>query len=406
MNNTDALIKKYGIILDFIVLMFIPFLVIQPILEGSVLTAIPSSMVAQTVYGILLIIAAVKLFFVFSISDKKSVMAVVLLCRAIVFKQLGIVDVTYLVIPMVALYGVDFKSVAKVFSLSAAFSLFVILFSSLTGLIQNVSLTRQGSIRGYVYQLGFKHHNLFMIFWSFLLLAIIYIVQKNKYRIIYIDILLIVTVIAWLFSDSNTSAILDVIVCGIMIADYVIRAAIKRSTTLMRDIQRALIKFSVFMPIVAIFITILGCVYFGYFGYKYLPHNMLSRFYVIDSALESLGAKLPFSVTEERWDIPFNWFVGAGQTVVVKDNTIDNIYACLLIENGCIVLISYVLLQLKIRYMLYRNNQYVLALICSVISIFGILEPSAFSNFSCSLFSMLLFTKIPKAVRVRRKRAR
>ncbi len=406
MNKCEAFIRKYAIVLDYIILVLCAYLVVNTMIGHSTILAVYRFLKQEVIYNILLVLAAIKLYMCFRLSDKETVFAAVFLALSIIFKQAGLTDVTYLVIPMVALYGVNFKVVAEVFASSAVFCLIIILITALMGGIQNETMERQDSIRGVAYNLGFEHHSWFMMYWLFAVFAIIYIFKGKKIRMVISMVLLILSVVLWLITDSRTSGIIAALVCAIMIINdlfhIVIKSLHRSYTPAMRGFQRGLLKLTPIVPLVAVLLTFLGCVYFGHFGYKILPPALLSRFNLADAALEALGVKLPFSVTEDRWDMPFNWITGAGQEISIEGYNIDNVYAKLLIENGYITLIPYVMLQMFVRYKLYQKRQYVLALICASVSIFGILESRAFTTFACALFSMLLFTRIPVKKRARR----
>ncbi len=403
MIKFDALVKKYGIIFDCIILVLCAFLVIYPIQTSSLILSEYIFIKQTTVYNILLVMAVIKMFVCLDISDQRTIGAIVLLAMSVIFKHFGLGDCTFLIIPMVALYGVNFRTVAKVFASTAIFGLIVILISSLTGIIQNATVERPDSVRGAAYQLGFEHHNWFMMYWLFAMFAMIYIFKKNKLRVLLYMVFALITIALWLITDSNTSGIIGVAVCIVMIIDYLVHMVVRKAGPTLRGIQKGLLKLTIVMPVLAVILTFLGCVYFGHFGYQIFPETMLSRFYLADAALEALGVNLPFSVTVDRWDVPFSWLTGTGQAVYINGYSIDNVYAKLLIENGYIILIPYIILQMFVRYKLYKSNQYVLALICAAISIFGILESRAFTTYACALFSMLLFTRIPVKARKRRR---
>ncbi len=408
MVELEKIIKKYSIILDAVILILCSFLVISSLEKNVKLNAEYSFINPDIICNVLLILAAIKLYACLNINNKKAISATVLLFAAIIARQIGLADFTYLIIPMVALYGVDFQVVAKVFSSSTVFGLLIALFLALTGIVPNIATEREGSVQGYAYMLGFNHHSWFMMYLLFAEFAILYLFRKNRFRVLIFMAIQLISVILWLVTDSNTCGIIIILTCVVMIIDYLINTAVRSYSPSMRRLQKALLKFSVLMPVVAVVITILGCVYFGYFGFRIFPHNMLSRFYTIDSALEALGVPLPFSVTDERFDITYNLFKGAGQEIYVDgDYILDNLYGKLFVENGLLVFVAYLALQMNVRYKLYKGRQYVLGLICTVISLFGLFETRAFTTIACALFSMLLFTRFPvKKVRKKSKSKR
>ena len=402
MNKFEMYIKKYGILLDCITLILCAALVAKSVLGTSTFLVTDSFINVEVIYKVLLVIAIIKLYFCFDIRDKKYIGAAVLLILAVIFYVAGWADYRYLIFPMVALYEVSFEDVAKVFALSSGFCLCVILITSLTGIIQNASSVREESTSGYAYLLGFEHHSWFMMHWLFVMFAVIYIVRRNRFRGLVYPVLLIITVALWFVTDSNTSGIVGVMVCLGMILDSVVRLKLRPIRPFMRKFQDSLMKLSIVMPIVSVLLTVLGCIYFGIFGYGRFSTNMLSRFHLTLTALEALGVELPFSVTDERWDISMNWFWGTRSTVSFEGYVLDNVYAKLLIENGLIILIAYLILQMIVRYDLYKKKQYALALMCFWVSVFGIFESRAFTTFSCALLSTLLFTRVPRMIRGRK----
>ena len=403
MNKYEIYIKKYGILLDCITLILCALLVAKSVLGTSTFLVTDSFINVEVIYKVLLVIAIIKLYFCFDIRDKKYIGAAVLLILTVIFYEAGLADYRHLIFPMVALYEVSFEDVAKVFAFSSGFCLCVILITSLTGIIQNASSVRGESTSGYAYLLGFEHHSWFMMHWLFVMFAVIYIVRRNRFRGLIYPVLLMITLALWFVTDSNTSGIVGVMVCFCMILDSVVRMMVRPVKPAMRRFQDSLMKIAIIMPVVAVLLTILGCVYYEFFGYGFAT-NTLGRFIITLKALEALGVELPISVTDERWDISMNWFFGTGSTVSFEGYVLDNVYAKLLIENGLIILIAYLILQMIVRYDLYKRKQYALALMCFGISIFGILESRAFTTFSCALLSTLLFTRVPRMVRGRKNR--
>ncbi len=402
MNNQERYIKKYGTLLDCIILVLCSALVTKSVLGTSTFLVSDSFIDIEIIYKILLVLTFIKLYFCFDINDKKYIGAVGLLFLTIIFYKAGLSDYRHLVFIIVALYEVPFEDVAKVFALSSGFCLVVILIASLTGSIQNAVSLREGSAMGHAYLLGFEHHSWLMMHWLCVMYAVIYIVRKSRFRVMIYAALMIITAIMWIVTDSNTSGIVGIMVCGVMILDSVVRMRVKPIKPAMCRIQDSLLKISIVMPILAVVITILGCLYYGFFGYSVFSTNMLSRFRLTLTALEALGVQLPFSVTDENWGTSINWLFGTGSTVSFRGYVLDNVYAKLLIENGLIILIAYLVLEMIVRYGLYKKKQYSLALMCFGVSIFGILESRAFTTSSCTLLSMLLFTRIPKMVRGRK----
>lgn len=380
--------------LDMIALVAYCFIVAESMVVSATYVLWGSVTISSNwVYVLLLIIAVVKLFLFFEKSRAKVIAGIILLVAAYWLRNKGLYDFTFLIIPMLAFINTKFTDVVKAYICSAAPTLIIIALTSVWGFIPNQTETDLTRLVADMQFLGFPHHNFFMMYFLFVLFAVIYLVRDKKYRIWIHLLFMLLTIMFWLITGSNTSAFIGVGTCMILLLDdFMMRLKSDKA----RKLQERILAFFVGMPIYGVLITLIGALLVIFLGHGNPNSTMLSRFRIAAVALEATGLEFPVRYSEEPVIENWSWLFGTGgeRWYSVYGWEPDNLYVMLFMANGFAILLPYLACQVQVRYRLYRNRRFTLGVICAMIVVFGLMECHAVRDLGCAVFSILMFTDL------------
>ncbi len=392
LNN--KLLSRLVVGLDLISLVLYCFIVSESIVMSATYVLWGSVMISSNwVYVVLLVIAVVKLFLFFEKSRTKAIIGMLLLVAAYWAKNNGLYDFTFMVIPMLAFFNTRFTDVAKAYVCSALPTLIIIASLSALGLIPNITETDETRLIADMQFLGFPHHNFFMMYFLFVTFAIIYLTRDKKYRMWVHILLMLLTVFFWLLTGSNTSAIIGVGTCLIMMLDDVM---MRVKTGWAKKLQERILAVFIGMPIYGVLITLAGALLVIFLGHGNPYSTMISRFRIAAVALEATGLQLPVRYSEEPVIENWSWLVGTGgeRWYSAYGWEPDNLYVMLFMANGFAILLPYLACQIQVRYRLYKNRRFTLGVICAMIVVFGLMECHAVRDLGCAVFSILMYTDL------------
>lgn len=380
--------------LDRIALVLYCFIVSESIVMSATYVLWGSVVISSTwVYVVLMVIAVIKLFLYFEESKAKVVAGIIILALAYYFKNKGMYDFTFMIIPMLAFFNTRFTEVAKAYICSSLPTLAIIASLAALGLIPNITETDETRLVMDMQFLGFPHHNFFMMYFLFVTFAIIYLTRDKSYRKWIHMLLILLTLFFWLLTGSNTSAIIGIGTCLVMLLDD---AMMRIKSERAKKLQEKLLAFFIGMPVYGVLITLAGALLVIFLGHGNPYSTMISRFRIAAVALEATGIEFPVRYSNEPVLENWSWIFGNGgeRWYSVYGWEPDNLYVMLFMANGFAILLPYLACQIQVRYRLYKNRRFTLGLICAMIVVFGLMECHAVRDIGCAVFSILMFTDL------------
>ncbi len=334
-----------------------------------------------------LVLAIIKLIFYYGKEKRVSGIACCVLCGTILLYVMGECDYRYIVYPMIAFYHADFRRIARYYVAVMGTILAVTYVCTKIGVVPDYYISIPGRAQK-VHTLGFGGHNAFMAYWLLIVLALLFLLEKSKYRTL-ISIILVVG--TWYFhalTDSETPTLLIYFAIGVLLVDGII---MKTGKDFLRILGGNWIsRFMIGMPIYGALITIGGIFFYNKFQRSIIDNTFISRYYLACRALEETGARLPYATikaADHLADIQFHLWNGTG---VSNYSLGDILYANLLIRDGLMVLIPYVALQVWLLYRAYKSRNYMLGFLIAVVAVLNAAE-SVTLDIAFSIFSMAVF---------------
>lgn len=339
--------------------------------------------------NVLLIVSLLKIFLYF---DKNRVDAIIgggLLSFFVLLNLLNQCDYVQLVALIVSMMGIKFEKIVKVYISVEGITLLVTFLASAIGLISNVYEERYTALVKNIYYLGFSGHNTPMALCLMLSLALAYHTKKSKVRIQIIVLLMLFLTFMYTITGSNSSFIIGMSIMVLTILEYISSATVENRKFLKtRAILLSILRFA---PIYSMLFTILGICYYGRFGRIGLHfYTLVSRFEIIYWELGLAGLHMPFYALREanKEGVNFPFFLSEDLESGAYNNVDFNLlrglgelkrgqlfggsdieYFNILLFDGLIVLIPYILLSMYLLYKIHKKKEYVLML-CIVGSIF------------------------------------
>lgn len=344
----------------------------------------------QSVMKFWVIVALIKVYYYHDTYKKETIVAFVLILLAVLAKVFGMNEYVYLVAAVVSFFDFEFNVIAKFYVSIVGFGLITIVACSVIGIIPNYYTEDEGRLINNYYSLGFASHNAVMIYWLFILMALVYIFKKSYFK----DLLLVglawITLELWLFTSSNTGLILGMMICSVLLMELLVRKVgiSEKCTKIIHFFNRVMIG----MPIYAVIITALGVLFYNKVGTNY-GITVISRWLLLCRELEKIGIKLPYQTinsNEIYSDVNFNWLIGTGSDQYGGG---DILYGNLFIKGGLVLLIIYIYVHVYILLKTLKMGEYELFLICIVLSILGCLESVAI-DVPFIVFDFILFSRL------------
>ena len=387
--------RKFSIVLssliEVITIITYSLFIVYHLTATSKIGAIwPSYIDNKRLVNVFFVISLLKIFTMVRNKYADKWLAFFMLTIVLLLKKYGIADYTQLVFIMIAMYSIAFEKVAMMYVATMSVSLATILWLSIIGIIPNGSVIAEHRVIKNLYFLGFSHHNRFMICWLLLLMVTIYLTRNCKYKKYIFLLLEGITVYLWTCTGSNTSTIIASILCLIFILDDFIYHNYKYN-----EIKQCCAKLLIWTPAISFAISVLSIVFVGCFGYPDLLLSLFDRFDKPYTALIKLGVIHSIKhhdIQSMYSDLGFNWIIGLGKNTYPGKEFFDNIYAYIFINDGLIVLVSFIAIQTLILYRLFKEREYCLLLLYAFKVFFGVFEAGTILDVELTVFATLLFT--------------
>lgn len=337
---------------------------------------------------VFLIISLLKIFLYFDKNRVNAAIGVGLLSFFILLNVLNQCNYVQLVALIVSMMGIKFERIAKVYISVEGITLLVTILAATFGLISNVNEQSYNSLVKTFYLLGFSGHNPPMALCLMLSLALVYLTRSSKVRIQISILLILFMTLMYIVTGSNSSFIIGIGVLILSIADYVIEKIDNRKLLKVRSDFMSALRFA---PLYSVLFTILGILFYGRFG-RLGSHlyTLVSRFEIAYWELGLSGVHMPFySLREANKDgVNFPYFLSEKLESGVYNNVDFNLlrglgelkrgqlfngsdieYINILLFDGVIVLLPYIVLSIYLLHKTYKKKEYVLIL-CIAGSIF------------------------------------
>lgn len=345
-------------------------------------------------YNILFIIGLVKIFLYYERTKKNAIFALLLLVFVFVLKIIGISDYLQVLIPVIALYGISFDETVKMYVAASGITLITILFASLIGIIPNTITNSNHAIMSYRSTLGFSNSNHFMGFYLFFVLGFLYFARKAKYIYVIIFTVMISTIILFSMSGSFTPTLIIFIVCLCMVVNRFL-TKFKNGFRFEKILQFCGYIMTA-LPIILLICEIAAMFLCGKYFSTNNTNSMILRFLNAYKTLEKVGVKMPVNIVTEDsifLDIDYNIWIGLGKNVYPGTEYVDTIYLNMLIQDGLIVLVPYISLQVYTLFRLLKQKEYNLMLLCSASILYGLSEVFTVSFVASEVFLWVLFSQ-------------
>ena len=338
---------------------------------------------------VLLIIALCKVFIYFDEDRTSALIGGGLLFFFIVLNQLDQCNYVQLIALIVSMMGIKIEKIAKVYVSVEGTTLILTFVLSAVGVISNEHAETTSRVIKNIYSLGFSNHNPPMALWLMLVLAIVYLTRNSKFRIQVCVGMMALNVLLYVITGSNASFFIGMFILTLAIMDYVIPE--KNENNLLSKLKVSFMSGLRLASLYSIFFTVLGICFYGRFGRKGLPlTTLLHRFEIIYWELKLSGLPMPFYTLREAHmaDVYFPYFLSDDLESGVYRNVDFNLirglgeikrgqlfsgsdieYFNILLFDGLMVLLPYVIFSIYLMHKAYKKKEYILML-CIAGSIF------------------------------------
>ncbi len=337
---------------------------------------------------ICVLFAVIKLYYYYNEYKIEAMIALGMLIVSFIFKNMGINDYLYLVIPIVASFKTSFSKLSRAYLATVITILIATATLSILGFIPNYYEHNEGRFIQDFYSLGFTSHNSFAAFFLFASFAYLYLIRNCKHKLLLIIGDLLAIIFVWYCTGSNTSTVIGIFVCVMLIVNYVIEENNSHITHI--RIKNLILKFMIGMPLYGIAVTIAGVLYFNAYQYSRMINTLVFRYQILCAALEKVGVSLPFQTIDSTlidYSTGFNILTGVKEADFEFG---DILYGQMLLRDGLIILVPYLIIHLWILYRLYAHKEYELFIICVGVSVTCCFESLVF-DIAFSIFELLLF---------------
>lgn len=416
-NEDDSFVCQAIRILDCVVLTtfsLLVFLSIVGIADYQVNWAASLNRINGVADNVLLIVSLLKIFLYF---DKNRVDAIIgggLLSFFVLLNLLNQCDYVQLVALIVSMMGIKFEKIVKVYISVEGITLLVTFLASVIGLISNVYEERYTALVKNIYCLGFSGHNTPMALCLMLSLALAYHTRKSKVRIQIIVLLMLFLTFMYTITGSNSSFIIGMVIMVLTIFEYILSESVENRIIL--KMRTGFLSGLRFAPFYSLLFTILGMCYYGRFGRIGLHfYTLVSRFEIIYWELGLAGLHMPFYALREanKEGVNFPYFLSEDIESGAYNNVDFNLlrglgelkrgqlfggsdieYFNILLFDGLMVLLPYILLSVYMMNRAYKKKEFIL-IICIAGSIFyGNFEALKSGYTALQLFFVALFADL------------
>lgn len=390
-------VAKYIEVLDIIALITYGFMIFTSLSRtAKFLTAWPNDWYSlqELSIKVWLVIAVIKLILFFETSKKEVIAATILLGLTVVGKFVGINNYLYVVAPIVMFFRTPFQKIARCYLTIVGTNLIIIVLYALMDVIPDYYIPISGRGDRLIHHLGFSNHNAIMAYWLFIFLTAICLLgleKKRHIRLIFLTALLSISGILYYLTDSKTSFLLILAMGLIVLVEWIIPNKVR--SPYCKRIQDVIFRGMHLVPLFAIIVTAAGTLIYNITGYRGTGaiSTLFSRYYLLNNALESVGVRLPhqtINLESINQEISFNWLIGTGADNLGGG---DILYGNLLLRDGLIAVVLYLVIQFYMLYKAYKNKNHIFFLVLVLLAVFGCTESCAldiaFSVFSCLLFA-------------------
>ena len=436
MKNENQIIKYVILVLDIIALTvfcIMAFMSVVELANYNVIWPISLPTLWTKLDRLLIFVAFIKIYLYFDKDRKSSIIGLCLLCFILLLKQLSQCDYVQIAALIVSMLGIRFEKIVNVYVSSVGVSLIITYLMAILGIIPNIKEVTPWRRVESMYYMGFTGHNPPMALWLFFLLGLFCLLSKKKsaIRIVIVIASMLMTILLFVATDSNTSFIIAFGVSAFALLNFLLPDRIKNF--LGKTLDFIFYPVMIFVPVISFFITLVGICLYGKVGNtEGMTNTIFSRFMIIYWELKLSGLPMPFHHTREAdiGSVDFSYFLSYDLDSGMYDNVDYNLfrglgaikrgqlfggsdieYFNILLFDGLMILVPYILLTMYLMYKAYKTKNHVL-MVCIAASVFyGNFEAlksgyTAFQLFFVALLSDLSGCRIIRKKRVLKRRRR
>lgn len=347
----------------------------------------------QEILKIVIIITLIKILLYFDLTKKRVLLDAIFLFVVVLLHSGSVISNNFFctLVFIAAAINMSFESIAIVYACEVGTLLFFNLTCCFFGIIPDIITVGNGGFLKELHGLGFGNHNAFMAYWLFFVLSVVYLVRKSNIRIYVVAFFIILTFLIYFLSGSNSPTIVTI---GALIS-IGIHYLVGKNKIKNNAVFHYLIKLLIFIPAICFLGVIVGTLVYAKYGYVFLPHDMMSRFRLTYDGLVSLGINLNYrnEVFESYTNVvDYNLITGLMGKEYPGTAYFDCLYSDLLIRNGLIILLPYILVQIYLLNMTIKNKEYELFIILVFKAIYGMMENYAIYTIGCAIYELLIFS--------------
>lgn len=365
---------------------------------------------------VLLITALCKVFLYFDEDKTSALIGGGLLVFFIALNLLNQCNYVQVITLIVSMMGTRFEKIAKVFFSVEGTTLILTFILSALGVISNEHAEKPSRVVKNIYSLGFSNHNPPMALWLMLVLAVLYLARNSRFRIQVCVVMMTLTVPMYMITGSNTSFLIGIFIMALAVANYALPE--KDEDSLLVKLKVGFMSGLRLAPVYSFLFTVLGICFYGRFGRKGLPlTTLLHRFEIIYWELKLSGVPMPFNALREAHiaDVNFPFFLSndleSGAYNNVDFNLIRGLgelkrgqlfggsdieYFNILLFDGLMVLLPYIMLSIYLMHKTYKNKEYILMLCIAGSIFYGNFESLKSGYTALQLFLVALFADLSK----------
>lgn len=303
---------------------------------------------------------------------KHAIIPSVMLIAAYVGKRLELCDYLPLVSLMIVMHNVSFERLAKMYCTAIGTILCITAVSAVIGYLPNYYTTAGGREGEYFYTLGFLAHGSFGAYWLAVVVLLIYLVRRQKYKAIYYVVIAVISTLIYLVTKARGSYYVIMATMALLIFDGIIRKLIsqnKKSVKLMRVVSA----IACGIPLYCTAINLYMVWYFENVNSNFLG-TVAGRIYLTHLAFMKIGLVLPGCKRYiDESEAIFNWLTGTGS---IFSSAGEPLYTELLVNDGLVVLVPFVLTMVWIMIRAWKKEQYHIIVMFCLVSAYSVLESS------------------------------
>lgn len=346
-------------------------------------------------HKIMLLIGLIKIYYLFDIRRRDCVFALFLLIILSLYKFISGGNSIDFLIPIIALFDTDFDDVLKCYLSAAGTSLTIVVIASLLGIIPNiVELSSTKRIVDYRNGLGFYNVDFFPAFFFFVTIAIGCMYRNSKHIVLVTITLIMATIVSFIFT-AGLSASISFLLGSFAIILLIFLTKVSQASVVALKIEKIFLFFMLLFPGLAVLIDFAGIILMERLNNSVLLSVFLRYLYTYNDFV-MLGMKLPieYAGNAQLLDTNYSFWIGLIGNWDERLTIPHQANMLILIKDGFIILLEYVIMEIYTTYRLIKHKKYILLVYFNTALLFGCFESLPFRYSACALLFWLVFAKV------------